>query len=920
MMRVSCVVLVVVAALALALPLHVAQAESPANQCGTYETTCVQTGDGVVTARYVVDGISTGLVSVTMATYPTNAACASGNAATISVDYSGTWTDLGPNATGRTWELRVGATSGFDVTASGAGVQQLQSACPCGGTWADGVLRTLGECPTGTCQDTTFLGGTQRASGMQGIIIGAPAYGTTLVGTDGSIQISRLDQDWNMGASLDPTAPSTQFLSLSNKEACSTPSTNGDFCGVWSLSCTFARPRDGVAAMTSDWSYDGPAMPDYEAGTFERHSTWYTDSQCNTPTMSISTGGSYMQKGSSAGITGGTKNIERPLYFLVTPEDDSAVDDLRNECPCGDPDKWVIGQQRTITQCPGNNACSAWWMSQVQPGIDEYSGQLRLDMDFYSQIQITKRFSTLGAADAAGLQATTDLPYILVPNSCRYGIDTYDDYCGLYETKCAAVSDGPSDFSDSIQFTGTAGNSTYATDAGYFQRTYSTYQPGMSCEKESMILSVVYRDGVWKDEGPALSLIPGGRNVLIVVPLVEVTPYTQNMADTLNTLCPCNGKWASGVVRYLDSCSVDECPSRAWLPGASNDGGGDGVLGEPGFGVVRLSDVGMRMSSLMLTEDKGFNQFLGVDVLPTIKSVDCKATNPNYDYCGEYTLPCGSVGSDVTSGYDSKGDMILKANGQLILTKTYYNTGDGCLGDVAVVQMEVLIEATLDSSAASDAIPFAHQITATGIKAGVKPITDSAVSYLQAACPCVASGGSSPWAKNKEITLQGQCPKGTCSNTLFLGFPAGETTTGYGGIQRFSQFLRFTRMLPDQQGGHDTTFNTTDRSFLLENNAECPTGPSGSTDDSGAIVAVAVIFGLVAAYFIFGMLINHRRTGAATVPHVEFWKTLPGLITEGITFSLCQCFGLRADTGPKYQSAQFNENAVEEGTSGYGAL
>jgi len=86
-------------------------------------------------------------------------------------------------------------------------------------------------------------------------------------------------------------------------------------------------------------------------------------------------------------------------------------------------------------------------------------------------------------------------------------------------------------------------------------------------------------------DAPALTpQVPGGRNVLVTVGVVEVIAMSDNMAAQLNTLCPCNGTWDALVMRRLTVCSVDTCPDRSWLPN------GEGALGEPGFGIIRLMD------------------------------------------------------------------------------------------------------------------------------------------------------------------------------------------------------------------------------------------------------------------------------------------------------------------------------------------
>lgn len=318
----------------------------------------------------------------------------------------------------------------------------------------------------------------------------------------------------------------------------------------------------------------------------------------------------------------------------------------------------------------------------VLPGDKVYSGLLRQDMDLYSELRISKRSGN--EADADNLAITKDsLPFLLIPNTCQYPQDANDDYCGVYETTCGAGQGGLFDFSDTLQFSGTAGNASYATDAGIFQRQYDTYQAGQDCATGSLQLSIAFKDGIWKDEGPSQELVPGGRNVLITVNSVEVIPMTDTMAAELNTLCPCNGTWDSLVMRRLTSCTIDSCPDRSWLPS------GQGALGEPGFGVVRLMDDGIRMTSLKLTEEDGFSQFMDIDVMPTYKTVTCKETSPEYDYCGKWTLPCGSVAENSSMALDSAGYLEIFVDDTFLSSRRYFKSGGGCLGELSPWLMSI---------------------------------------------------------------------------------------------------------------------------------------------------------------------------------------------------------------------------------------
>jgi len=56
-------------------------------------------------------------------------------------------------------------------------------------------------------------------------------------------------------------------------------------------------------------------------------------------------------------------------------------------------------------------------------------------------------------------------------------------------------------------------------------------------------------------------------------------------------------------------------------------------------------------------------------------------------------------------------------------------------------------------------------------------------------------------------------------------------------------------------------------------------------------------------FFFLACPLRHRNTGSATMPHAEFWREFPGLVSTGCTFSICQCCGIRGDSGARYNKA-----------------
>ena len=70
-------------------------------------------------------------------------------------------------------------------------------------------------------------------------------------------------------------------------------------------------------------------------------------------------------------------------------------------------------------------------------------------------------------------------------------------------------------------------------------------------------------------------------------------------------------------------------------------------------------------------------------------------------------------------------------------------------------------------------------------------------------------------------------------------------------------------------------------------------GGGGSSTDGGAIV-LAVFFGVLGAYFVFGTIYlaaAQGKRGVEMVPNREFWFSLPGLVQDGSLFVLAKIRG-----------------------------
>jgi len=105
--------------------------------------------------------------------------------------------------------------------------------------------------------------------------------------------------------------------------------------------------------------------------------------------------------------------------------------------------------------------------------------------------------------------------------------------------------------------------------------------------------------------------------------------------------------------------------------------------------------------------------------------------------------------------------------------------------------------------------------------------------------------------------------------------------------------------------------------FGLSSKDACPTNPPGDVLGTGLtwgwlfiiLFSVAVVL-----YFGIGMVYKYKKlgvTGIETIPNIEFWRDYPGLIKDGIAFSVTKAKACAAKGGEAAASAN-------TGTSGTG--
>jgi hypothetical protein len=110
-----------------------------------------------------------------------------------------------------------------------------------------------------------------------------------------------------------------------------------------------------------------------------------------------------------------------------------------------------------------------------------------------------------------------------------------------------------------------------------------------NCSSDSLF-SQLFAQGVWQDLGPLdTSSTTNQRKLFVDVASWQITPQTADWATSLNDVskgCPCGGKWVSGQMRTLTSCTQGTC-ANTQIFGSSIEGSKAGIaIGNPSFTVA----------------------------------------------------------------------------------------------------------------------------------------------------------------------------------------------------------------------------------------------------------------------------------------------------------------------------------------------
>jgi len=157
----------------------------------------------------------------------------------------------------------------------------------------------------------------------------------------------------------------------------------------------------------------------------------------------------------------------------------------------------------------------------------------------------------------------------------------------------------------------------------------------------------------------------------------------------------------------------------------------------------------------------------------------------------------------------------------------------------------------------------------------------------------------------------GYCQTGTLGGTLYtycIGtIDEGEMTgipDGKGAILEYDEPLHGGRIgkvvvncVPGALVANKIAFSpkaVTDYKFTFDSGFGCPTGKASGM--SGGTIFLVILIAVAAAYVVgfvaYNYAVKKAQPGPDLLPHLEFWKSVPGLVQDGITYSIQKVKGV----------------------------
>ena len=689
---------------------------------------------------------------------------------------------------------------------------------------------------------------------------------------------------------------------------CADPTAAANFCSSWTTNCGTSIDESDLAvdgtSFTETFSYCGPAESgDFglgDVGWYTRNVTTYSDAECNVGALTFAESGTF-QSGGLDGNEDEAKSFQRlAAQVQVTPIDADTVQRLSLACACAvdsKSDPWVANQTRTLTQCPQDTCSSQGWYFNATIGETAYGTIRRLTDGTHPD---TLQMSLPDNTQAVGIRLPVTFlggkAFEITDDTCAFDNPTYD-YCGMWSRTCTAES-----FTfDTTEVLSLTGEGESDGQAVYYKEFFS---PGQACD-QTISQMTVEAVGFWS-QFP----VNGVQGLLINYHQVEIQTATPDMLNNPSTGCPCGGTWVANQKRVLKTCAAGTCPGQAIF--------GGGILGQPGYGkVVRVGTM-IQMSKLQNTVADGISGAqLGMTDFPLTLNQECSKEVVVDRICGVYNQPCkpdGEYGTAVTSYTSDFYYETMDDRHVYWVNRSDYNPGTGCdVTPILKIQQSGALVILSDKTAVTDA--KAVQLTPSYLS--IQPLADMVTTNLNKDCPC--SSKANPWVTGQARILTEACPAGTCSDYSWLRQPIlGNGAPVFGSMRRMSNSLRMTQFRESKADGFAMLLDAFDFPYVLGDEDACkyspptPGGQSGGSMGGGSVFLILFMV-LVLVYVGGGMIMNYMKTQTPTIPHIEFWRTVPGHVVDGINFAVCGLCGMRKG-GMKY--AEFGGNK----DNGYGAL
>jgi hypothetical protein len=872
----------------------------------------------------------------------------------LHVHTTGSFNDLGPisAALPATRKFALNFSLAIVTPDSDLGVDVLNGLCACNGTgnggpWQVNVSRVLMTCDPEDC-DISFFGGTD-------IRFDQPAFSIVNVSADGGFDMGLMDIDPS-NAFYGDSRPYLSYPTL--EEACeSTSDTNlcGSYASMGSLSGDDAcevllNPftNDFVGTARVNYTYRGPvaASPTLgQYGVFTRNVQYYSDARCTVLEATVD------ETGSMGYYAEDTTNLlfiaqKTTSSFSVQPASTArswgTVGNLTNHCNCGDASAWGVGRARVITTCPAGTCETPTFNDFNTPGPATFAFVAK-NSTLLSGEQVN--YLAFGSwnisVDALG---SSGLKYAMKDVTAQAGMQNFCDSSSFTSSLCGTYISGCSNSNtnlDVVQEMTLSGITTNRSSEGqitYAQDIYNNSIAG-GCAAHTKIFDIKGTGYFSQDTFANVPDVQGLASVNIDFTAFTITPLSDDATTLLNgdvSGCKCGGTWAIGQARTLYSCPEGSC-SVTWmdiiLPG--------GDFGQAGFGVMQLNTVDniLRLSALDSSSNSYTTPF-GVNTILMHQVAACPAAGNPADFAGCWDMPCYRVDADGSSyamsgKFDADGasdDGSHSASGIFFLNRSVYQTSSGCAGSNTKL-LTVDAEGSYSRIQSSPTIVGGQVTTLNIFYVTVTPINSAGVAELNSKCRTC----SQEWRAGVSVTFDTTaCDCGFLTTVAGIPIQKGAAhgvtkVWEYSTTVTVDDAFRMTTFSRNAASISTATLTRANGQYARADDAACPYAPvpnsGGSTGNNsgglqGGDIFILLVFLTATIYFGGGMVLNYQRTGGMKnggtpiIPHVTFWRALPGLVADGFRFVFVERFG-RAGGGGQY-SAFGGPSGGSEG--GYGAL